>query len=71
VTLQESLIVISGLGLIAFLSAQGVPLQIAVVVTVSVVALLVVLVVAPRELLEMVRLLREIRRLGLEERRDR
>jgi hypothetical protein len=58
-------VVVSGLGLTGFLYAEGVALPTALGATVAAVAGLVMLVQAPREILEMVKLLREIKRLGL------
>jgi hypothetical protein len=57
-------VVVSGLGLTGFLYADGVPLQTALGATVAAVAGLVMLVQAPREIIEMIKLLREIKRLG-------
>ena len=62
----QSGVVVSGLGLMGFLYAEGVPLQTALGMTVVAVAGLVMLVQAPRQIVEIVKLLRQIKRLGSE-----
>lgn len=57
-------VVISGLGLTGFLNAGGVPLPTALGATIAAVTGLVMSVQAPHEIVEMVKLLREIKHLG-------